>query len=126
MKNLFKTLLVLAFLLIAHTVNASVNQEGGLIRNVEEVDGLVVTETVFKMEEGALKYYMKHLYKYDADKQRIEDEAMKWNGTKDTWEKDLCIRYTYNGNSITTEYYKWNKKKKDYVIVPEMTVTMDR
>ena len=69
---------------------------------------------------------MKHLYKYDENKQRTEDEALKWNGVKETWEKDLCIRYTYTDTSITTEYYKWNKKKKDYIIVPEMTITMDK
>ena len=26
----------------------------------------------------------------------------------------------------TTEYYKWNSKKKEYILVPEMTVTMDK
>ena len=26
---------------------------------------------------------------------------------------------------MTTTYYKWNKKKQDYVLVPEMTITMD-
>ena len=51
---------------------------------------------------------------------------MKWNSMKETWEKDLCIRYTYTDKSVTTEYYKWNKKKKDYIIVPEMTITMDK
>lgn len=28
--------------------------------------------------------------------------------------------------SMTTEYYKWNSKKKEYILVPEMTVTMDK
>ena len=39
---------------------------------------------------------------------------------------DLCIRYTYGNKSMTTEYYKWNSKKKEYILVPEMTVTMDK
>ena len=38
------------------------------------------------------------------------------------------VRYsdTHTEKTITTEYYKWNKKKKDYILVPEMTVTMDK
>ena len=39
--------------------------------------------------------------------------------------KDLRINYTYEGKTVTTNYYKWNAKKQAYVLVPEMTVTMD-
>lgn len=39
---------------------------------------------------------------------------------------NLCIRYIHGNKSITTEYYKWNSKKKEYILVPEMTVTMDK
>lgn len=44
---------------------------------------------------------------------------------KNTWENDLRICYAYQGKSITTTYYKWNSKQKAYVLVPDMTVTMD-
>ena len=37
----------------------------------------------------------------------------------------LRINYTYEGKTVTTNYYKWNAKKQAYVLVPEMTVTMD-
>lgn len=126
--SLFKAMLLFAVLFIANVaMNASNNDpEKNFIYNVEEVDGLVVSETVFKMESGMLTNYMKHNYKYDADKQRIEDEAQKWNSISNSWDNDMCLRYTYKDNSVTTEYYKWNKKKKAYVIVPEMTITMDR
>ena len=123
MKKIFKAILVIAMLFIG---NVTMNAQNGLIRNTKEVDGLIVSETIFKMENDALINYMQHNYKYDENKQKIEDEALKWNGSKETWEKDLCIRYTYTEKSITTEYYKWNKKKKDYIIVPEMTITMDK
>ena len=123
MKTIFNAILIIAMLFIG---NITMNAQNGLIRNTEEVDGLIVSETIFRMEGDALEHYMKHNYKYDANKQKIEDEAMKWNSTKEIWEKDLCIRYSYTEKSITTEYYKWNKKKKDYIIVPEMTVTMDK
>ena len=123
MKKIFSTILMIAVLFIA---NLPMNAQNNLIRNTEEKDGLIVAETVFRLEEGTLINYMKHNYKYDDNKQRIEDEAMKWNDVREEWVKDLCIRYSYTEKSITTEYYKWNKKKKDYVLVPEMTVTMDR
>lgn len=45
---------------------------------------------------------------------------------KNRWENDLCIRYIYDNKSVTTEYYKWNNKKKDFILIPEMTVTMDK
>ena len=123
MKKFLGSILLMAMLIIG---NLPSNAQNNLIRNTEEVDGLVVSETIYKMEGDGLTNYMKHLYKYDENKQRTEDEAMKWNGVKETWEKDLCIRYTYTDTSITTEYYKWNKKKKDYIIIPEMTITMDK
>ena len=123
MKKIFSTILMIAVLFIA---NLPMNAQNNLIRNTEEKDGLIVTETIFRLEEGTLINYMKHNYKYDDNKQRIEDEAMKWNDVREEWTKDLCIRYSYTEKSITTEYYKWNKKKKDYILVPEMTVTMDK
>ena len=123
MKKIFSTILMIAVLFIA---NLPMNAQNNLIRNTEEKDGLIVAETVFRLEEGTLINYMKHNYKYDDNKQRIEDEAMKWNDVREEWVKDLCIRYSYTEKSITTEYYKWNKKKKDYILVPEMTVTMDK
>ena len=123
MKKIFSTILMIAVLFIA---NLPMNAQNNLIRNTEKKDGLIVSETVFKLEESTLTNYMKHNYKYDDNKQRIEDEAMKWNAVKEEWVKDLCIRYSYTEKSITTEYYKWNKKKNDYVLVPEMTITMDK
>ena len=38
---------------------------------------------------------------------------------------DMCIRYAYQGKSITTTYYKWSNKKNTYILIPEMTITMD-
>ena len=123
MKKIFSTILLIAVLFIA---NLPKNAQSNLIRNTEEKDGLIVTETVFKLEEGRLVNYMKHNYKYDANKQRIEDEALKGNVISEEWVKDLCLRNSYTEKSITTEYYKWNNKKKDYILVPEMTITMDK
>ena len=93
---------------------------------LEEVNGVIISETVFKMDGNMLTNYMKHNYKYDTNQQRTEDESQKWNSNKNCWENNLCIRYIHGNKSITTEYYKWNSKKKEYILVPEMTVTMDK
>lgn len=126
--SILKALLLFAMIFIANnTLIASENDpDKNFIRNVEEVDGVIISETVFKMEGTTLTNFMKHNYKYDANNQRIEDEAQKWNSISNSWDNDLCLRYSYKDNSVTTEYYKWNKKKKTYVLVPEMTITMDR
>ena len=38
---------------------------------------------------------MKYNYKYDDQNRMTESEALKWNSTKNTWGKDMCIRYAY-------------------------------
>ena len=128
MKRIFHVAILGMVLSIMVNLNlqASNPPQNNLIHNVEEVNGVIVSEPVFKMDGGMLSNYMKHNYKYDDKQQRIEDEALKWNSIKESWDKDLCIRYTHTEKTITTEYYKWNKKKKDYILVPEMTVTMDK
>lgn len=124
--DFLKGMFLVAMMFIASITTFAGTPGDNLIYNAEEVDGVIVSETVFKMDGNMLTNYMKHNYKYDADKQRTEDETQKWNSSKNRWENDLCIRYTYSGKSMTTEYYKWNAKKKEYILIPEMTVTMDR
>ena len=127
MKKTFNAILIIVMLFIGNvSINAAIDQQNNLIYNAEEVNGVIVSETVFKMDDGTLTNYMKHNYKYDENNQRIEDETLKWNSIKERWENDLCIRYTHTATTTTTEYYKWNKKKKDYILVPEMTITMDK
>ena len=119
-----KTVIVSALLLVCG-LNASADNKSNLIYNSEEKDGVMVGQTVYKMDGGTLANYMKHSYKYDDQKRMTESETMKWNSTKNTWGKDMCIRYAYQGKTMTTTYYKWNNKKGEYILVPEMTVIMD-
>ena len=65
MKKIFSALLFVAMMLIA---NVSINAQSNLIRNTEEKDGVIVTETVYKLEGNGLTNYMKHHYKYDENK----------------------------------------------------------
>ena len=112
-------------LLMTSFVASARSYDGQLVYNPVEENGVMVGQTVYKMNGSTLANYMKYIYKFDDNKRMIESETLKWNSTKEEWEKDLRINYTYEGKTVTTNYYKWNNKKRAYVLVPEMTVTMD-
>ena len=112
-------------LLMTSFVASARSYDGQLVYNPVEENGVMVGQTVYKMNGNTLANYMKYNYKYDDNKRMIESETLKWNSTKEEWEKDLRIQYAYKGKTETTNYYKWNTKKRAYVLVPEMTVTMD-
>ena len=97
-----------------------------MIYNPIEKDGVTIGQTVYKMNGNALANYMKYNYKYDDSKRMTESETLKWDSRKDEWIKDIRITYTYEGKTVTTTYYKWNSKKHAYVLVPEMTITIDK
>ena len=111
-------------LLMTSFVASARSYDGQLVYNPVEENGVMVGQTVYKMNGSTLANYMKYNYKYDDNKRMIESETLKWNSTKEEWEKDLRINYTYEGKTVTTNYYKWNNKKRAYVLVPEMTVTI--
>ena len=118
----FKAILF-AVLVVICSVNVLAENKSNLIYNTTEVNGLKVGETVYKSDNGTLTNYMQYNYQYDAQKRIIESEALKWNGME--WKKDMCIRYAYQGKSVTTTYYKWNSRKGEYILVPDMTITID-
>lgn len=124
--NLMKIVIAVVIAFIANVTIYASTPDNNLIYNAEEVNGMKVAETIYKMDGNMLTNYMKYNYKYDENKQMTENLSQKWNSTKNRWDNDLCIRYTYDSKSITTEYYKWNAKKKTFVLVPEMTITMDK
>ena len=124
--NLIKITLVAVIAFVANVTVFSANPDNNLIYNAEEVNGVKVSETVYKMDGNMLTNYMKYNYKYDDNQRMTENVSQKWNSMKNRWENDLCIRYTYSNKSTTTEYYKWNARKKDFILVPEMTITMDK
>lgn len=123
-KVFLKTALLSAVILFGSISTFAANKNN-LIYNSEEKDGVMVGQTVYKMDGSTLANYMKYSYKYDDQQRMTESETMKWNSTKNAWENELRVCYTYQGKSLTTTYYKWNSKQKAYILVPEMTVTMD-
>ena len=73
-----KTVIVSALLLVCG-LNASADNKSNLIYNSEEVNGMKVAETVYKMDGNTLANYMKYNYKYDDQNRMTESEALKWN-----------------------------------------------
>lgn len=123
--KVFLKSVALSAVIMFSAIAASAANKNNLIYNSEEVNGVMVGQTVYKMDGGTLANYMKYSYKYDDQKRMTESKTMKWNSTKNAWENDLRINYAYQGKSLTTTYYKWSNRKNAYILVPEMTVTMD-
>ena len=124
--SVFLKLTVLSFVLLVSNVTLQARGfDGNLIYNSEEKDGVMIGQTVYKMDNGSLTNYMKHDYKYDDNKRMVETETQKWNGKTKQWDNDLRSTHAYAGKSITTNYYKWNAKESKYILAPEMSVTMD-
>ena len=72
MKTL-KTLILFSFLFVCG-MNVSADNKSNLIYNSEEVNGMKVAETVYKMDGSTLANYMKYNYKYDDQNRSHEME----------------------------------------------------
>ncbi len=124
--NFIKSLLVVVCVFVANLTISASNPEADLIYNTEEVNGVKVSETVYKMNEGILTNYEKYSYKYNDNKQVVENTLQKWDATDNDWHNYMRINYSYAGNNVTIEYYKWNKGQKAFILVPDMTVTVQQ
>ena len=107
-----RSLFVTVFVFAANLTVFASNPETELIYNTEEIDGVKMSETVYKMNEGILTNFEKYNYKYNDKKQVVENVLQKWDEGRGTWRNHMCIKYTYNENSTTIQYYKWNKNKE--------------
>ena len=103
-----KMFVLSAALLIASFTASARNNDGQLIYNPIEENGMTVGQTVYKMDGNTLANYMKYNYKYDDNKRMTESEALKWDSNKDEWVKNLRINYIYEtgSNSKRQSYYR--------------------
>ncbi|WP_300727109.1 DUF3836 domain-containing protein [uncultured Bacteroides sp.] len=122
--DFIRTLLVFTLCFIANVTIFAGNPDGKLIYNAEEVDGVKVSETVYKMNNGLLTNYEKYCYKYNDNKQVTENLMQIWDGDNKCWNNHMCIRYIYTNSDVTINYYEWNEKKNDFILLPDRTVTM--
>ena len=81
-----KMFVLSAALLIASFTASARNNDGQLIYNPIEENGMTVGQTVYKMDGNTLANYMKYNYKYDDNKRMTESdlEMMKKSFTYDT------------------------------------------
>lgn len=77
-----KGMLSVVMLFIASLTISAAKPGDNLVHNTEEVNGVIISETVFKMDGNMLTNYMKHNYKYDTNQQRTEDESLNGTATK--------------------------------------------
>lgn len=110
--NLLKSLFVTVFVFAANLTVFANSPETELIYNTEEIDGVKMSETVYKMNEGILTNFEKYNYKYNDKKQVVENILQKWDESRGEWRNNMCIKYTYNEGSTTIQYYKWNNSKR--------------
>ncbi|RHB19233.1 DUF3836 domain-containing protein, partial [Bacteroides fragilis] len=112
-----KTVALSAVLLVSSVAVSARNYDNNLIYNSEEENGMLIGQTVYKKEGSSLANYMKYNYKYDDNKRMIESQTMKWNSYKNNWENDLLVRYTYEGKTITTNYYNLKSATKLFSVL---------
>lgn len=77
--NLMKIVIAVVIAFIANVTIYASTPDNNLIYNAEEVNGMKVAETVYKMDGNMLTNYMKYNYKYDENKQMTEN--LSQNGT---------------------------------------------
>ena len=101
-----KALVVSVVFALTSVVNAvSGNNVKDFAYNTEMNEGLVKTETVFKVENR--KYLHNHL---------------QWNKENQRFEKQYCLNFSYDGTDINVEYVAWNSKTNAYADVKAKAV----
>ena len=119
-----KALVVSVVFALTSVVNAvSGNNVKDFAYNTEMNEGLVKTETVFKVENR--KYLHNHLqynYAYNAEGRVSAKEVLKWNKENQRFEKQYCLNFSYDGTDINVEYVAWNSKAGDYTNVKAKAV----
>lgn len=116
--------LIVSSLFLTLGVSAFAFQNNDFVYNSKEVNGLKVSQSVYKKNNNLLSNYLEYHFKYDDQQRIVEHEAVCWDENQKTWKKVMCVRYAYDDNQVTTSYYKWSNRKGCYVEVPEKTVTM--
>ena len=61
-KNLFKAFVLVAILFVNIAAVSARNLDGNLVYNTEEKDGVMMGQTIYKMDGNTLLHYMKHNY----------------------------------------------------------------
>ena len=69
-----------------------------------------------------LKPRLKYNFTYDDNNRVVKKEAIKWSERDGDWVNSFCLEFTYNDDSMITEYAKWNVSADEYDESAEMIV----
>jgi len=114
--NLFTATMVAASIMAA-----TVGIGGKYAYNVKSEGEFVTEQTVYKLDDSR-KYLTRHLkytYEYDNQNRLIAKTTLRWNSLSEKWENSSQLVYSYNEDSCSLEYARWNKKTKDFTDVTE-------
>lgn len=119
-----KTLaLSVVFALTAVVNSVSNNNLAGFAYNSTVNEDRVESQTVYKVEnQKYLHNHLKYNFAYDALGRVSAKEVLKWNQENQRFEKQYCLKYSYNGTEVNVEYAAWNKKANDYADVKAKSV----
>ena len=93
------------------TMNINAKSDNNLVYNYEQKRYDGSTKPCIKKKEAVYRTTLSTITSTTTRKEWLKAETVKWNNIKNRWDNDMCIRYTYEGKTVTTEYYKWNGKK---------------
>lgn len=88
-------------------------QEAKFVTNEEMVGELVVSKTIYRLEDYLYRH-MKYDFTYDDQDRMVAKEAFKWDSWNEKWVPYFKIDYSYSSNEITLVYARWNESHKDY------------
>lgn len=104
-------------LIVSSMTSASARQNrSNIFYNLEERNGATVGQTLYKESNKMLSQLAKYSYTYNEDRQITQNDILVWNSGKNRWEKGFQVRYNYEGQHTTIEYYKWDREKNKYIL----------
>ena len=57
---------------------------------------------------------LKYEFTYDDKNQLLSKEAFRWNIFRQIWEQSFHLKFSYQENTVTAEYARWDYHKKSY------------
>lgn len=119
-KQVYKVLLVALVTISSFcSVSAKSNISNNIIYNLEEKDGILVGQTLYKQEGKELSQYLKYNYVYDNQNRIVENNILRWDEDNNRWGKALTVRYQYDGQNVNTKSYIWDASRQEYKLIPQ-------
>lgn len=121
-KQIYKVLLVALVTISGFcSVSAKSNISNNIIYNLEEKDGILVGQTLYRQEGKELSNYLKYSYVYDNNNRIVENNILRWDDDTNTWSKALTVRYQYEGQNVNTKSYIWDASRQEYKLIPQFS-----